>query len=169
MRHIHGLGPRTMKTSLAIFICIALNNLLNSFGVQTVGFYAAISVIFTMQVTLPLTMTVGIHRMLGTALGGVVAVLVFYLQSILTPDFLDAIYVTLAIMLTFYLCTRLKITLGIPTAGIIIISSFTMLPSDNLVFFITLRVLETIFGVLLAMLINKYLWAPKTDIVMEGR
>ena len=169
MRHIHGLGPRTLKTSFAIFICIALNNFLNSFGIPTVGFYAAISVIFSMQTTLPLSKKVGINRMLGTVLGGVVAVLVFYLQSILTPDFLDAVYIAFAIMLGFYICTRLNMTAEIPTAGIIIISSFTMLPSDNLVFFITLRVLETSFGVLLAMIVNKYLWAPKKDIVMEER
>ena len=160
MIQINGLGARTMKTAFAIFICIAVSNGLNKIGIQSVGFYAAISVIFTMQNTLDLTKSVGTQRILGTIVGGIVTVIVFTLQLKLTQGSLDAFFVAFAIIVTFTLCINLKLPLGIPTAGIIVVSAFTMLPTDDLYFFIALRVLETIFGVVLAMVINYKFFAP---------
>jgi len=160
MKQINGLGARTMKTALAIFICIALSNSLNKVGIESVGFYAAISVIFTMQNTLEMTKSVGVQRILGTIVGGIVTAIVFSIQSELTNGNLDAFFVAFAIIITFTLCTNFKIPLGIPTAGIIVVSGFTMLPTDQLFFFIGLRVTETIFGVVLAMVINHKFFAP---------
>jgi uncharacterized membrane protein YgaE (UPF0421/DUF939 family) len=162
MKQINGLGARTMKTALAIFICIAISNGLNKIGVESVGFYAAISVIFTMQNTLEMTKSVGTQRILGTIVGGLVTIIAFSIQSELTGGNLDAFFAAITIIITFTLCINLKIPLGIPTAGIIVVSGFTMLPSDELFFFMGLRVAETIFGVVLAMVINHLVFAPKT-------
>ena len=159
---IYGLGPRTIKTALAVFICFITTDLFNAFGIPMLTFYAAITTVFSMQPTLSQSKDVGKQRVLGTMVGAFVGIASFFVFTNFLPSAIISIAASVTVLITIYTCVKLTIPLGIPTACIIVISIYSI-TSHDYIDVATLRVFETMYGVLVALAVNKYVWSPKEN------
>ena len=158
--HIHGLGARTWKTVLAVTICLIVSSLLNYIGILSLGFYAAVAALITMQSTIEKSWNVGKDRALGTVVGGILTVILLYIQATFFVGNYDTLFAIVGIIVSIFLCARMNIPLGISTAAIIILSGFVLYDITVIIPTITLRVLETIFGVVVALCINNLIKPP---------
>ena len=70
MLKIPKMGMRTIKTGIAVMLCIALGQ----FIVQKI-FYCAIACVISVQDTVKGSMKVGLNRVKGTIVGGVIGFL----------------------------------------------------------------------------------------------
>ncbi len=161
--HIDGLGARTFKTVLAVSICLILSKLANQIGIASLGFYAATASIITMQSSIVLSRSVGIQRALGTIIGGIITIILLYVQLYYFDGYHDTIFAIIGTLLTLFICTRLKIPLGVSTATVIVLSGFVLFDVGMIVPTITLRVLETIIGVVIALSINQLIIPPPME------
>jgi uncharacterized membrane protein YgaE (UPF0421/DUF939 family) len=161
--HIDGLGARTFKTVLAVSICLIMSKLANQIGISSLGFYAATAAIITMQSSIVLSRTVGIQRAVGTVIGGIITIILLYIQLIYFDGYHDTIFAIIGTLLTLFVCTRLKIPLGVSTATVIVLSGFVLFDVAVIIPTITLRVLETILGVVIALVINQLILPPPME------
>ncbi len=161
--HIDGLGARTLKTVFAVSVCLVLSKFANHFGVPSLGFYAATASIITMQSSIELSRSVGIQRSIGTVIGGIITIVLLYVQMIYFSGYHDTIFAIIGTFLTLFTCTRLKIPLGVSTATVIVLSGFVLFNVEVIIPTITLRVLETILGVIIALVINQLIMPPPKE------
>ncbi len=158
-----GLGKRSFKTALAVFICFLTSDILRKFGIETLTFYAAIAAVFAMQPTLGETKNVGSQRILGTLVGAVFAIVAFSICINIFNSMYHTVFVSVAVLFCIATCVRLGLPLGVPTACIIVISAFSTI-SDTYIQVITFRVIETMYGVVVALAINYFIYPPKHQV-----
>lgn len=161
--HIDGLGARTFKTVFAVSVCLILSKLANHFGIPSLGFYAATAAIITMQSSIVLSRSVGFQRAIGTIIGGIITIILLYIQLLYFAGYHDTIFAIIGTLLTLFICTRLKIPLGVSTATVIVLSGFVLFNVEIIIPTITLRVGETILGVVIALLINQLIMPPPLE------
>ena len=106
-----------------------------------------ILLIASTQTSIGQSKDLGKQRILGTMVGAFVGISSFYIFSNLLPYTFLSIAISLTVLVTIYSCVKLGIPLGIPTACIIVISIFSITSSDY-ISIATLRVFETMYGVL---------------------
>lgn len=158
--HFPKLGMRTVKTAICVFICLLINYLF----MEELSFYSSIVAIVCMQSTIENTLDIAFHRLLGTAIGGGFGLLLLLLAEssghIYTPVFL--IIMPLGIIAVIYFCNVIKM-LGSATIGAIVFVGIfaapvtTGLQDVNPYFLALSRILDTVIGVVVAMVINRYL------------
>lgn len=154
-------GMRTIKTALSVVICIVTLNLLAEYTkYEFVSFYACLTAIFTLQSNLSYSVKRGIHRILGTFIGTFYALLVIYL-SIAIPFMTENIFwIFIGIILCIQSCYVLNINEGILIACILFLASVTIADGNYLTYALV-RSVETIYGVVIALLVNKYFFPYK--------
>ena len=69
--NIPKIGMRNIKTAFSVFICIALFNLFK----RDNAFYACIAAVICMKDTYENSLSIGINRLLGTFLGGLLGII----------------------------------------------------------------------------------------------
>lgn len=142
---------RTAKTGLAVFLILLLFELFGWEGSQI----AALTAVFSLREDLDKSLSFGLSRILGNTIGGLMALMFYLLQSV----FGDQILVTLLgipffTMATIVLNVAFNNKAGIvgATAALLIIT--LSVPTGNAFSYVVIRVLETFFGVFVAILVN---------------
>ncbi len=162
MNFNYRLGMRAVKTAIAVFLCLLIGYLFKRDSM----FYAAIAAVICMQPTYDKSKHVGIHRFIGTLIGGTVGF--FSLQLLLVinkeVDWLFVIVNSIAILMIVYLCNVFNVKEATTIACIVLLNIVTHFDRDihdafNYVFF---RMLDTTIGILLAVFINM-INIPKKD------
>ncbi|MGI6685348.1 MAG: aromatic acid exporter family protein [Bacillota bacterium] len=152
------IGLRTIKTTLAVFFCLAVQLI---FSVDQMHiFYAAIAAIVCMRETAKESLLIGVHRFIGTLIGGIIG---FILINIITyiPYYHDGMYLIilpLFIMLGISICVWLKkrnavIICCVVVLGIALDPNLNM---DNTLWYIILRIFYTTIGIIITTLLNNY-------------
>lgn len=143
---------RTIKTALAVSICIIISKLFN----VTTAFYACIAAVISMGNTVSYSYKSGLNRMLGTILGACVGLLF----SIIKPE--DALLAGLGIVIVIYLCNVFKwkqsITIACTVFCVIMTNLNGRAPFEYSVF----RVLDTFLGIVVSIVVNYTVFPPKT-------
>ncbi len=154
------LGMRNIKTALCVLVCLTINFLFEN----QVVLISSIAAIVCIQSTLENTLYVGLTRLIGTAIGGGFAILLIPLSS--SPSF-EVLYIILApifIVVIIYLCNVLRIPGSSPICAIVFISVIiTPLTavSVNLYYAAFINIVNTAIGIVVAMLINRFIAPPK--------
>ena len=154
------LGLRAVKTAIAVFLCLLLSMLLN----RSDQLFSSIAAIICMQKTYGESFEEGIHRLIGTILGGVVG----YIAIILTQFFsykeiINMFLSPLCILIVIYICNVIKKTDSVVIGCIVVLSVITPMDltiSDKLMY-VSDRVLDTSAGIIIAMLVNRYIFPCK--------
>lgn len=160
---IKGLGLRNIKTAFVVFICIVTANIFQDVGFISVnGFYASVAGVITIQSNLLSSFEFGMHRIYGTLIGGIISFILYYLT--LNINFLhsNAVVAFIAIIIGIYICNILRVSKGVPVCCIMVIATFTML-ATNVPLYIIIRVVETSFGVVVAIIVNRFIFPPSLN------
>ena len=78
------LGMRTIKSALAVFLCILFFHLTQ----RGIPMIAALSAVFSLRQDLTTTVSFGKSRIIGNTLGGTLAIIYFFVKSYFHNDFL---------------------------------------------------------------------------------
>lgn len=150
-------GARTRKTGLAVLICLGLDYALG----HNAPLNACIAAILTMQATQRKSLSTGVNRLLGTAIGGGIGLLLLALLTLYPHGALRVGLATLGVMLCISICCLSRIQDAAPIAAIVVLSVVLERNADNPMLFALMQVIETAVGVLVAMAVNQFVWKPK--------
>lgn len=154
------LGMRTIKTAIAVMLCILLFRFLN----RGQPLIAALSAVFSLRQDLTTTLSFGKSRVLGNSIGGATAIIYFFMKQYFHNDFLIELLVLPAlvafiIVLSDGINNNSGIISGIATMLLITLS----VPQGESFIFALDRVLDTFIGTLIAIFINFVLRPPKKE------
>ena len=156
-------GYRSIKTVLACAITLAVSYLLQ----RGTGFYAANAAIVCMQPTRRKTISVGLDRLLGTAIGGFFGFLILWISKDL-PDYHTKMYLILIpLFLTVVIgfCALIRQYDAIVMSSLVFLSIATTMDMGvaNIYEYVFGRMLDTSIGIIVAMLINRYVFPMPVD------
>lgn len=106
---LHKPGMRNIKTGIGVMICVLVGYL----NIIDKTFFAAVACIVSMQTTIKSSMTVGLNRLKGTFVGGLIG----FLFALIKPG--DPILSCIGIITTIYICNILKINKSITIACVV--------------------------------------------------
>lgn len=144
------IGMRNIKTSIAVFICIIV---LRFFNIKF-PFYACIAAIITMEKTIYNSFKVGKNRVIGTTFGALVGMIF----SLILPG--NPFFIAIGISLTIYICHSLGYKKSITIACIVFIAISTNLKGGSPISYSINRLMETVFGIMVAVLVNYFISPP---------
>jgi len=154
------LGMRTIKTAIAVMLCILLFRFLN----RGQPLIAALSAVFSLRQDLTTTLSFGKSRVLGNSIGGATAIIYFFMKQYFHNDFLIELLVlpdlvAFIIVLSDGINNNSGIISGIATMLLITLS----VPQGESFIFALDRVLDTFIGTLIAIFINFVLRPPEKE------
>lgn len=151
-------GFRIIKTTIAVVICLVSLNLINYHK----PVYAAVACVLMMKNTPSESFNSGVQRTVGTILGGLISILLLQSMHSLSIS-IDSIWAAFIIALGVFIALILSkgfhqdSYVGSMAAIVIIITmmGYGDIQDDTLTYVIV-RVLETIYGIIIAFLVNRY-------------
>lgn len=145
------IGMRNIKTAIAVMLSILAIRILN----MESPFYACIAAVITMQNKINVSYETGLHRMIGTLIGAAIGILF----SLIWPQ--NIILTTIGIILIIFMANVVKQKNSINIACIVFLAIMTNVTNLPPLQYSIDRVLETFVGILLAVVVNSYLFPPK--------
>ncbi|WP_312654054.1 aromatic acid exporter family protein [Proteiniclasticum sp.] len=144
------IGMRTIKTAIVVIISYFVSSLIND-ELSFALIYAAVICIETSVVS---SFKIGYNRVLGTAVGGVIGLIMTYL-----PIY-GGIAMALGIIITIIFCNLLNIKkatgIAITLVIIIIMGSSDSAPAV----YAMQRTLDTVIGIVIATIVNMLIYPP---------
>lgn len=154
------IGMRIWKTVLAVFVCAVMGMI---FDIHP--FYSMIAAVLCMQATTSESIKKGIIRCIGTLIGGLAAVLILLVIDFtpLVPfSFFYYVLISLCIAPVIYLTVMINREASAFIACVVFLSIvLSHYEAENHYLFALQRMLETIAGILTAVLINKFIRNPE--------
>lgn len=148
-------GPRAYRTAAAVFLCLCLTSLLG----RPSPFYGAIAAVICTQSTGEKTRSSGLHRLLGTVIGGGLG-FVFLELAIVLPNFEDLLYILLippAVLGAIYLCNLFQRAESVSICCVVLLNVATNFDRDipDTALYVFNRVLDTGLGILSAVAVTQ--------------
>lgn len=140
------LGMRTMKTALAVMLCILL------FHVTDRGspLIAALAAVFSLRQDLTTSISFGRSRVLGNSLGGLLALIFYYVQAFFNNDFFVELFVLpLFVVLVIVVSDGLNNNSGIISAIATMLLIALSIPQGESFLYALNRVLDTFIGTII--------------------
>lgn len=150
---VEKIGMRTIKTALAASLTIFIAR---TFNLRS-PFFAGIAAIISMQSSVSESLNAGIHRMYGTIIGAIVA-LVF---SLIAPE--NAFFMGIGIMIIIYICNILKLKKSVTISTIVFQSIILNYQEGSRVSYALYRTLDTLIGLVIGTLINYFILPPNME------
>lgn len=149
-------GGRALKTCLSLFMCLLTGALLGRDSM----FYAAIAAVICTQQTHEKTVNMGLHRLVGTALGGAASYGMLVLLLSLPHGAVvwgQVAGIPLGCLLLIVLCNMLGRQGSVSICCIVFLSIMTHIDRDipNTGLYVLTRILDTSVGILFAVLVDK--------------
>lgn len=164
------IGLRTIKTAVAVFLCLILQLLLPMSMHD--AFYACIAAVVVMRETAKESLTSGTNRFLGTLIGGFIGFLLINIRTGIPyyNEWLYILLVPLGVLVCIYTCVHLKRedTVVICSVVFIGIAMDPTLNPKHTLSYVFYRVVFTSLGIVIATLINKYFFPYSGAGEIEG-
>ena len=156
-------GLRAVKTAAAVFLCLLVSIPLH----RESPFFSCIAAVVCMQATWEKSLRSGVNRFLGTVLGGAAGYLSLVLFNLL-PHYRDGLYVVilpLGVLALITLCNMLGIKESSSICCIVFLANTANFkPIPEALPYVCNRVIETTIGIVIAVLVNRYIWLPKGEV-----
>lgn len=143
-------GMRNIKTGVGVMICV----LIGYFHIVDNTFFAAAACIVCMQTTVKSSLTVGLNRLKGTFIGGLIG----FIFALIHPS--NAILSCLGIITTIYICNILKINNSITIACVVYCSIYLSIGHADPMAYSVSRTLDTSIGVIVGVAVNYFIHRP---------
>lgn len=154
------IGLRTIKSGIAVFLCLLL--------LPNEPFFACLTAVICLQDTVYNSIHMGINRGGGTIIGasfGLVFLLFFrtlenHIHNTYISKPLIYIIISLGIILMIYICNILKRPGAINITCIAFLGVTTAHAYSDPLFYATNRMVETLLGIVISILVNKLITPP---------
>lgn len=155
------IGLRTIKTALAVFLCLLL--------FPSEPFFACMTTIFCLQDTSSNSRRMAFIRGFGTIFGGALGLCFVYAcrfaKQNIPITYLGTVctylIIALGIIAVIYLLNLIKKQGCIPIACIVFLAVTTANAYKAPVYYTVNRIIETLFGIVIGLLVNYYVTPPK--------
>lgn len=155
------VGLRTIKTAISVFLCLLL--------FPHEPFFACLTAVICLQSTVSNSVKMAINRGVGTIVGAAIGLLFLilcrYFKFNIEFDILSKllIYFTIAIgiIAVIYSCNLIKKPGAINVSCIAFLGVTTIHAFSDPIFYAVNRTVETLFGIFIALLVNKFIVPPK--------
>ena len=156
-----GLGMRNLKTTLAVVVCMTVYAV---FG-RTMPFFACVAAVICMQDTVFNTVQLGFSRLLGSLIGGALGIGLLWVDAFGGHITLHILLAGLGVCLAIYLALLLGNPNACALAATVLLSVFLIDRGENQYLYALNRILETAFGIVVAIAINRLInpRVSKTD------
>lgn len=160
-----GFGMRTIKTMIAVSVCY----LLTTYVFECSPYFACIAAVFSMQNDLDNSIQASIFKIAATTIGGFVGAGIYYIDLHWFNEIgLSFITIAIGTGLVIYLMNKSKKSSSIPTASVVFFATM-LTASGNIVMYAVSRILQTILGICVALIINKLVHPPKEEYRPDAR
>lgn len=154
------LGMRTIKSALAVFLCILFFHLTQ----RGIPMIAALSAVFSLRQDLITTVSFGKSRIIGNTLGGTLAIIYFFVKSYFHNDFLvELILLPILVIIVIVVSDGINNNSGIISAIATLLLIALSIPQGESALYAIQRVLDTFIGTFIAIGINFFLRPPETE------
>lgn len=165
-RH-YKLGLRAFKSAISVFFCLLIAIIFN----RPQPLLASIAAIICMQPTYNETYKTGLHRLVGTSIGGVIG-LIFLILVRFIPykdnlQYINLLLAPICILVVIYICNVIGHKSSV-SIGCIVVLSVLVEWSDsaysNTFMYVINRVIDTSIGIVIAMIVNKFFFKKHSKI-----
>lgn len=155
-------GMRNIKTALCVLICLVINYVIR----EEIVLYSSVAAIVCMQSTIENTLTISLNRLVGTAIGGAAGIVLIPFVENAQLHFIYFILMPIGIIFIIYLCNLIKMPGSAVICAIVYISvvATPLTPStttSNPYLLALYRIIDTVIGIVVAMVVNRYIAPPK--------
>lgn len=165
--HPFHVGLRMIKTVVAVFICALIG-----WARGEASIFSLIAAVLCMQNSTEKTLYMAFNRVMGTAIGGVYGVLVVFLETQFHVQRLMPLYYLLvSVMLIPVICTTLAVRKPAVSAFACIVftsTTFHYVGDSNAYAYALNRLLDTLIGIAVALVVNLSLPTPKLPAAAEA-
>lgn len=155
------LGLRAIKTAFSVFLCILIDFLLG----YSDALLASVAAIICLQPTYNETFKVGVHRLIGTMIGGVIGYLILlFAHTFPHKEIMDLILAPISILIVIYFCNVINHPSSVVISCIVVLSVVTA-PAESVngtLMYVVNRVFNTSMGIIVAMFVNKFMFKKHT-------
>ena len=141
---------RNIKTGIGVMICV----LIGYIHIIDNIFFAATACIVCMQTTVKSSLTVGLNRLKGTLVGGLIG----FLFVLIRPG--SPVLACLGVITTIYVCNVLNIKNSITVASIVYCAIMLNIGTNNPLTYSLGRTWDTSMGVIIGVAVNYYIFRP---------
>lgn len=154
------IGLRAIKTSVAVAICALISMFLNHEDI----FCACIASVICMEQTYAQTKDTGLNRIIGTMAGGIIGYLGLECACALPYyEWVRIIFLPICILCVVYICNFVnkKNAVSIGCVVVIVILSRSGSSKNSTWLYVIQRVTDTLIGIFVAMVVNRYMFTKK--------
>lgn len=166
MKPRYKIGMRTIKTVVAVGICLATFQLLN-LGDTINGVQAALAAVICMKSSLQHSLRTGVDRTLGTIIGSVTGVLLLFTTAD-APPIVWYFASVFGVLFTIYLCNILKLLASVPISVVVFLIIFVTKQDASPLYYGIARLTETVYGIFIAYMTNRFLKLPIRKAVVNS-
>lgn len=153
---------RTTKTAISVMICVLTVQILNMLGLTMFeGFFAGIGAVNAMQPTIKGTKDFGFNRIFGTIIGAIVGTILYVPNIMLLNGEFNVIFAGIGTILTISIINAFNKPNAVFIGCIVFTASVTKIAAGPIVPYMVLRTLETSYGILVTIIVNKTIHPPK--------
>ncbi|WP_122645154.1 FUSC family protein [Enterococcus mediterraneensis] len=154
------IGMRTMKTALAVMLCILLFEILD----RGVPLIAALSAVFSLRQDLTTTVSFGRSRILGNTIGGAAAIFYFFIKQYFRQDFLVELFILpILVAVVIIISDGINNNTGIVAAIATMLLIALSVPQGESFLYAVQRVIDTFIGTFIAISINFVIRPPEQE------
>lgn len=155
--NLFSVGGRNLKTAFSVLLCILLFEIIN----RPFPFYACIAAVICVKDTWQNSFTIGKNRLIGTCIGGIIGILFIFISQ--TVHFLNtqSIITALGIIVVIHICNLVNKPGSTVIACIVLIAIMVNLKGTGPYIYALNRILDTFIGVIIALLVNRYVYPIK--------
>ncbi len=156
-----------MKTAAAVFFCALISTLFNREDI----FCSSIAAIICMERTYKRTVETGMNRFIGTIIGGIMGYIALEISECVPYfKFVRILLLPFCILIVIYICNVInkKSAVSIGCVVVLVIVSRLGNPMSSTFLYVILRVMDTLIGTVVAMLVNRFTFGG-TDNEVECR
>ena len=154
------LGMRTIKSALAVFLCILFFHVTD----RGLPMIAALSAVFSLRQDLTTTVSFGRSRIIGNSIGGFLGIIYFLVKNYFHNDFLVELFLLpVLVVIVIVVSDGIDNNSGIISAIATLLLIALSVPQGESSLYAIQRVLDTFIGTFIAIGINFFLRPPETE------
>lgn len=154
------LGMRNIKTGCSVFLTLLVSYALK----RPDPFFGCIAAIICLQQTKEKTWYVGLHRWVGTCIGGTIGFFVMeWLATLESFEVVRLFIIPIGVCFLIYLCVTLKLTGAVAICCIVFVNVVLHMDrtADDAFIYVVNRVIDTSIGIVCAGIVQQCLQKPK--------
>ncbi len=157
------IGMRNIKTSTSVFFCLLLFQILN----RDNALMACVAAVICMQNTIVDSFKKGTERIIGTIIGGIAGALVLFIISTFGHENILIYIIPIGIVILIEICVSIDMKNSVVICCVVYLG--LLITGDReggYILYTFNRILDTTIGIVIALLVNKYLNIPDKIMTM---